>query len=473
MKFVKIKSTCLFIAWLLAIIWLPLSAIAAGPKNVIFYIGDGMASAQRRLPEEVYGKKLTMNKLPVVGLYTTFSSDSIIPDYAAAGTAMATGHKTASYVISMDVEKNVAFETLAEAAKRLGKSVGILTTTRLSHATPATFAAHIASRNSENEIAEQYLEKEFDVWMGGGRRHFIPKSIENRQDPDKNLKSKRKDERDLLKEFADKGYAVIRTKSELMALDIKTDTRVFATFTESHLPYELDMPEMVPNLAQMTAVAIKILKQNPKGFFLMVEGGKIDHAAHGNAPGGVLCDTIDFDNAVKAGVDFREEDVNTLILVGGDHETGGMGLGFGSDYYMKPEVLKKLTKTEFGMGYGEVLKNPDKAYDILIKTAGFKKLRSKEKKAIKKAIKQAKAGRVMRSKNSAYNPSIFGFTFAKILSDRSRIGWTSYAHTGHPVLITADGPGAETFMGYYDNTDVGKKVAALWEISLSSWSVAE
>ncbi|MCP4749504.1 MAG: alkaline phosphatase, partial [Proteobacteria bacterium] len=235
----------------------------------------------------------------------------------------------------------------------------------------------------------------------------------------------------------------------------------------------LDMPESVPSLAEMTAAAIKILKQNPKGFFLMVEGGKIDHASHANAPAGTLCDTMDLDNAVKAGVDFSQEDPNTLIVVGGDHETGGMGLGMGGGYFMKPEVLKNLTQTEFGMGYGEVLKNPDKARDIFKKATGLKKLRSKEKKAIKAAVKKAKAGKAMRSPNGMYNPSIFGFTFAKILSDRTRIGWTSYAHTGHPVLVTAVGPGSEKFMGFYDNTDVGKKIASLWEITLTTWPMDE
>jgi alkaline phosphatase len=470
---VKTISIRLLVVSVIFAIWMPLSALAAGPKNVIFYIGDGMASAQRRIAEEVHGYKLTMNQFPVIGLYTTFSSDSIIPDSAAAGTAMATGHKSASYVISMDVEKKIAFETLAEAAKKLGKSVGILTTTRLTHATPATFSAHIENRNSENKIAEQYLEKKFDVWMGGGRRHFIPKSADNRQEPDKSLKSKRKDERDLLKEFAGKGYAVLRTKNELMALDIKSDTRVFAAFTESHLPYKLDMPAKVPNLAEMTAVAIKILKQNPKGFFLMVEGGKIDHAAHANAPVAMVCDTMDLDNAVKAGVDFRQEDSDTLILVGGDHETGGLGMGTGSDYYMKPKMIKDATKTEFGMGYGEVLQDPDKAFEIFQSATGIKRLRSKEKKAIKKAIKQAKAGKPMRSPNISYNPSIFGYTFAQIVSNRTRIGWTSYAHTAHPVLLTVVGPGAENFMGYYDNTDIGKKIAALWEVELSTWQMTE
>ena len=152
------------------IFWIPLSGFSAGPKNVIFYIGDGMSSVQRRITEKVHEKMLAMNTLPVVGIYTTDSLSSIITDSAAAGTAMATGYKTDNSVISMDAWGEIAYETIAEAAKRLGKSVGIVTTTRLTHATPACFGSHVDTRYRENKIAEQYLDKDFEVWMGGGWR---------------------------------------------------------------------------------------------------------------------------------------------------------------------------------------------------------------------------------------------------------------------------------------------------------------
>jgi alkaline phosphatase len=257
------------IIFLAVVIWFPLEGFAADPKNVIFYIGDGMSSVQRRIAEEVHGKRLAMNTLPIIGLYTTDSLNSIVTDSAAAGTAMATGYKTDNSVISMDAWGEIAYETIAAAAKGLGKSVGIVTTTRLTHATPACFGSLIATRNRENEIAEQYLDRNFEVWMGGGWRHFVPKSVE---------KSKRKDDRDLLKEFKEKGYTVIRSKSELININIDNSTKIFGVFSHSHMPYFLDLDDeyyegKIPSLSEMTKAAISVLKSNPEGFFLMVEGG--------------------------------------------------------------------------------------------------------------------------------------------------------------------------------------------------------
>ncbi|MBT4644014.1 MAG: alkaline phosphatase [Deltaproteobacteria bacterium] len=444
------------------VLLVPQAILAAAPKNIIFYIGDGMASTQRRVAEEVHKRKLAMNTLPVVGIYTTFSADSIVTDSASAATAMATGHKTENGVISMDAEGEISFETIAEAAKRLGKSVGLLTTTRLTHATPAAFGTHIESRGDENAIAVQYLEGGFEVLMGGGWGNFVPKSTE---------KSRRWDKRNLLKEFEEKGYQVLRTRNDLINLQVRKNTRVVGLFARSHLPYFLDRTASEPDLSEMTRAALKILSQNPKGFFLMVEGGRIDHAAHGNSPAAAIGDLLELDNAVKTGLEFGKENPSTLILVGGDHETGGMGMGIGGQYFMRPAVIKKVTRSEFGMGYGDVLENPDQAFAIFKKYTGIEKLSPEETEAIKLAIKNTKEGRGLQSPNKTYNPSWFAYTFSRILSQRSRIGWTSYAHTAHPIILTAGGPGSENFMGFYDNTDLCKKMASLWGITLKSWKV--
>jgi alkaline phosphatase len=136
----KVRIIALLVAVSMVIaVWLPLEVLAAGPKNVVYLIGDGLSATQRRAPEEVLGKKLVMNTFPAVGLYTTYCLDTIVTDSAAAGTALATGHKTNSGVISVDPTGKVAYETLAEAAKRLGKSVGLVTTTSITDATPAVF----------------------------------------------------------------------------------------------------------------------------------------------------------------------------------------------------------------------------------------------------------------------------------------------------------------------------------------------
>ncbi len=438
---------------------------AAAPQNIIFFIGDGMASTQRRTAEEVHKRKLAMNTLPVVGIYTTYSENSIVPDSAATGTAMASGYKTESGIIGMNTDADTAYETIAEAAKRLGKSVGLVTTTRITHATPAAFGAHTDDRDDENLIAVQYLKTNFEVLLGGGWRHFVPKSTK---------KSRRWEERDVLSEFSQKGYQILRNKNDLTSLEIQKDTKVLGVFHHSHLPFYLDRKNDVPGLVEMTQIAIKILSQNPKGFFLMVEGGRIDHASHGNSPAASIGDLLELDNAVQVAIDYGKKDPATLILAGGDHETGGMGMGIGGDYFMRPEVIKKVTMSEYGMGYGGTLLNdPDQAIALFKKHTGIAKLTAQETKALKLAIKHAKDGSGMRSPNGFYNPSWFGYTFANILSRRAHIGWTSYAHTGHPVMITAGGPGSEKFMGFYDNTDICKKMSALWGVTLKTWEVEE
>ena len=453
------------------IIWFPQGAFAGGPQNVIFYIGDGMSSVQRRIAEEVHGQKLAMNTLPVVGIYTTYALNSIITDSAAAATALATGHKTDSLVISMDPEGEVAYETLAEAAKRLGKSVGLVTTTRLTHATPACFGSHVDTRYRENEIAEQYLDQNFEVWMGGGWRHFVPKSTK---------KSKRKDERDLLKEFTGKGYSVLRSRSDLLNIKVEKGTKILGIFYHTHMPYYLDMEDeyyqgKVPNLSDMVKVAMSVLKQNPKGFFLMVEGGRIDHACHANDPAGTVGDMMDFDRAVKLGIDFSKEDPDTLILVGGDHETGGMGMGIGGmqgdshrGYFMNPGVIKNSRRSAVFLGYTAVSGNPDESINLFIKFSGISDLTGEETIEIEKAIELTKAGKAMQSPNPYLHPWL-GVVFADIISKRARVGWTSYAHTGQPVIMSAAGPGSEKFSGFYDNTDIAKNVAALWGVTLKTW----
>lgn len=438
--------------------WLPLEVLAAGPKNVFYFIGDGLSSTQRRAPEEVLGKRLVMNTFPAVGMYTTYCLDSIVTDSAAAGTALATGHKTNSGVISVDPAGKVAYETLAEAAKKLGKSVGLVTTTSITDATPATFGAHIITRTMQNEIAEQYLAQGFEVYMGGGLRYFIPQSKKG---------SKRKDERDLTREYADAGYSVVKNKAQLDNLKITKDTKVLGLFSQSNMPFHVDRSPDHPTLSEMTAAAIKVLKQNPKGFFLMVEGGRVDHGCHANDPVATIFDTEELDIAVKVAIDFRREDADTFIFVGGDHETGGMGLGIGLDYFVKPEVVRNGRKTHEWVAKTFGKKGGDPVA-VLSEATGIDDFTSEEVKAINMAAENVKANKKTVNK---YNPNWLAFVYADIMSRRSHIGWTSFAHTASPVVVTCTGPGSEKFVGYYDNIVPAKKLAALWEIKLNTWQV--
>jgi alkaline phosphatase len=455
----KVRRIALLIAIFMVIaVWLPLEVLAAGPKNVVYLIGDGMSATQRRAPEEVLGRKLVMNTFPAVGLYTTYCLDTLVTDSAAAGTALATGHKTNSGVISVDPTGKVAYETLAEAAKRLGKSVGLVTTTAITDATPAVFGAHIIDRAQQNEIAEQYLEQGFAVYMGGGLRHFIPQSEKG---------SKRKDDRDLTHEFADAGYSVVKNKGELGSLEITKNTKVLGLFSQSNMPHHVDRSPDHPTLSEMTAAAIKVLKQNPKGFFLMVEGGRVDHGCHANDPVAAIFDTEELDRAVTVAVDFQKEDPDTFIFVGGDHETGGMGLGIGLDYFVKPEVVRNGRKT-YEWVAGTFSKKGGDPVAVLSEATGIDDFTPEEVKAINMAAENVK---VKKKSANAYNPNWLAFVYADIMSRRSHIGWTSWAHTASPVVVTCAGPGSENFVGYYDNTDPARKLAALWGIELKTWNV--
>lgn len=451
--------TILVVVCMAVALLIPQALWAAGPKNVLYYIGDGTSTVQRRAPEEIFGRAMIMNTLPVLGLYTTYSTDSAITDSAAAGTALACGMRTKNGVISMDPMGRVAYESIATAAKRMGKSVGLVTTSRITHATPACFGSNIILRAYENEIAEQLVVTGFEVIMGGGLRHFVPQSVKG---------SKRKDDRDLTKEAAAIGYDIALTTDEMMDVKIGKDTKILGLFWGSHVPYYLDMPPEVPSLADMTEVAINILKQNPNGFFLMIEAARIDHACHANDPAGTIGDTEDLDNAVKVGMTFMMDDADTLIFVGGDHECGGMALGIGKDYFLVPEVVLNCTKT-FEWLSKEFSKNPDNAVALISEYAGITDFTDKEIKAIEAAAAKVKAKE--KSPNTGSNPNWLGYVFSDIISKRSRIGWTSFSHTAHPVMVTAAGVGSETFGGWYDITDTANKVAALWGITLRSWPV--
>lgn len=440
------------------VLWLPMVALAAGPKNVVYFIGDGLANAQRRAAEEILGEKLVMNTFPVVGIYTTHCLDAIITDSAAAGTALATGNKTNSGVISMDPTGKIAYETLCEAAKRMGKSVGLISTMRITHATPATFGAHVKSRSMETEIAVQYLAQGFEVYMGGGLSNFIPKSQKG---------SKRKDDRDLVKEFSGAGYSVLKTKDDLMGVPISRNTKILGLFTSSHMPYHIDKSSKEPSLSEMTEVAIKVLSQNPKGFFLMVEGGKLDVACHANDPVATIYNTAELDNAVQKAMDFRKEDSNTLIFVGGDHETGGMGLGIGLDYFIKPEVIKGASKTYEWAGKTYSKKKGDPVA-IMSQATGITDFTPEEIEAIKMAAEQVLAKK--RFANT-YNRNWLAHIYADIMSKRSHIGWTTWAHTANPVMATAIGPGSYKLGGYYDNVVPAMVLSDMWGVRLKSWNV--
>jgi len=472
------------------------------PKYVFFFIGDGMAMPQRSAAEYFLaakdGKaepgivKLTMNQMPVQGMTTTYSLNSIITDSGAAGTALAAGVKTYNGAISVDGAKKPV-PTMAEKARDKGYKVGVVSSVSLDHATPACFYSHQASRNNYYEIALDAAKSGFDYFGGGGFKDPAGK------------KSKAEGEKanalDVLKTA---GYAVADTREAILAA--KPGAKLVALNPEldadKALPYALDGDKKGLTLAEYTAKGIELL-DNPKGFFFMVEGGKIDWACHANDAGAAIEDTLAFDAAVAEAVKFAEKHPQeTLIVVTGDHECGGLTLGFAGTRYGNYYDYLKSQKASFE-GFTAALKEYKKTHDAasakfedvvpLIKESfglivpaeadleAMKSvakpneettspanpyglhLRDFELAAVKDAFVRSMQGDKEKSGSEMDYRAYGGYeplavTLTHILDNKAGIAWTSYSHTGVPVLTSAMGPGAEAFAGYYDNTDLSKKL---------------
>ncbi len=279
-----------------------------GVKNVILMVGDGMGLSQVYAAMTTVSHPLNLEKFRFTGFSKTYSLSDYITDSAAGATALATGHKTGNGIISEDTLGN-ALKTILEMAEDAGMATGLVSTSSITHATPAAFIAHERSRNNYEAIAADFLDTDIDVFIGGGRDHFI----------------RRKDGRDLTVMLRDRGYQYVTTMEEAM----KVDTGKLAALTAGmHNPPVLKgRGDFLP---KATTEAIKLLSAKSGGFFLMVEGSQIDWGGHDNDIDYVTSEIIDFDNAVGKALEFAQKDGHTLVIVTADHETGGLAITGGS-----------------------------------------------------------------------------------------------------------------------------------------------
>ncbi|MFW6044093.1 MAG: alkaline phosphatase [Marinilabiliaceae bacterium] len=273
------------------------------PKNIILLIGDGMGTTQLTAGYTANGGNLFMTSMPFSGFVTTQSADDYNTDSAAAGTAFSTGERTYSGAIAVDVNKQ-PLTTILEIAEQNGKATGLVSSSAITHATPAAFIAHNESRNNYEEIAADFLETEIDVFIGGGKSHF----------------EKREDNRNLLEELGEKEYQIFDSLDEAA----ETKQGPMAVLTEDgHNPRWPERGEIVP---EGTQKAIEVLDQNEDGYFLMVEGSQIDWGGHENNTTFIVEELLDFDRAVGKALEAAIQDEETLVIVTSDHETGGMSL---------------------------------------------------------------------------------------------------------------------------------------------------
>ena len=279
------------------------------PQNIIFLIGDGMGVAHMYAAMTRNHGKLNLEKITHVGLQKTYSADNYITDSAASGTAMASGKKTGNGIIGLDTN-GVVLKTILEIAEDNGLATGLISTSSITHATPASFIAHVQSRNMYEEIASDFLKTDIDVFIGGGQDHFV----------------KRKDSLNLVDELMSKGYQVFFDMDQIS----EVSNGKLAGFTaEVHNPSCLEGRGDMLLLA--TKTALSILEKDSDGFFLMIEASQIDWGGHANDTEYIISETLDFDKAIGEALDFAEENENTLVVITADHETGGMSL-IGGDF---------------------------------------------------------------------------------------------------------------------------------------------
>ena len=321
------------------------AALADTPKYVFFFVGDGMSSSQIQATEAYLTTKnggkstdaadllknenrLNMSKLPVLGMQTTYDAHALMTDSASAGTAFACGVKTNSGVIGMDETKTISYKSIAELAAEKGKRIGVISSVSLDHATPAAFYASVPSRSDMNAVAKQMAASGYDFFGGGGLAASEAGTIKA--------------------QMKTAGYTILNDRPSILALKKNPKSKVFCINPylqdSAAMPYAIDQPETNLSLAEMTEVAIDSLQtrksggkrwaSKDEGFFLMVEGGKIDWACHANDAMAAIGDTLDFDDAVGVALEFyRKYPSQTLIVVTGDHETGGMTVGHATTGY--------------------------------------------------------------------------------------------------------------------------------------------
>lgn len=411
-------------------------------KNVIMLIMDGSSDNVSTIARWYKGESLALDRI-LTGAVRTYSAESAITDSAPAATALATGNKSNSGYVGVlpslvttpgvePVAKEDAFKPVAnvlEGAKLNGKATGIVSTSEIQHATPAGFSAHVTSRKNYDDIAEQQVYQNMEVVLGGGYD---------------SLKNTRKDGEDLLKVINQNGYDYVVNRQDLLS---SRSNKLWGSFAPSALAYDFDRETTNPNeptLAEMTEKAINTLSKDNDGFFLAVEGSKIDWAAHANDPIGMLSDFLAFDDAVAKALEFAEKDGETLVIAVTDHGNSGITIG------------NKNTTSTYDTTPVSSYIEPLKEAKMTLEGA-LSQLKEDQSNLVEVAELYGLTNITNEELTALQNSDDLGKTLVHLLSERANIGFTTGGHTGDDVFLYSFGPARPT--GLVENTDLAHVMA--------------
>ncbi len=434
---------------------------AQQPKNIIILFADGVAPVQwdfgryssKVLRQQPFATTDTVFRDGVLGLLSTSPHGPYVTDSAAAASAMSIGHKVVNGAVSITPDGKPA-RTVMQAAKAAGKRIGLVTTATVYDATPAAFSINAKSRRDSQALVDLYLALEPDVLLGGGADYFLPAGTPG---------GKRKDGKDLIAAFRAKGHQVARNTAELKAAG---GARLLGLFADEDMDFELDRdPAREPSTAEMAAAALKALtQQSPNGFVLLVENENSDTASHANDAASLMRALWALDDAVKVALEFQRRNPGTLVIVTGDHETGGFSptyalkdlssLSSGNRFYAGDEQLRMLERITISLGMVKEKLGRKPSGVVLDKLLaqhfpGFR---------LDPDLRELILGQKAIERNFTYLPQN---ALGRMVARQTGYYWGNSGHTSEPVAVGALGPGAELFRGYQDNTDFGKHLHRL------------
>jgi alkaline phosphatase len=437
------------------------AAAADVPKNIIIMFADGAAPTQWDfgrysslvLRKQPFATTDVVFRQGTMGLMTTSPHDAYVTDSAAAGSAMSTGFKVRNGTIAIPPD-GTSPRTVMEAAKAAGKRIGLVTTATVYDATPSAFAVHAKSRRDSQALVDRLLTLEPDVLMGGGAAYLLPDNVPG---------GKRNDGKDIVAAFRSRGHQVVRNPMELTAA---SGPKLLALFSEDEMDFEIDRdPTREPTTAEMAAAALKTLAQgSPNGFVLLVENENTDTAGHHNDAAALMRALWAFDDAVKVALEFQRRHPETLVIVTGDHETGGFSptyalkdlsrIATSNRFYTADEHLRMLERITMSLNRVKhtLGKAPSSEVldDLLAKHfPGF---------GLDPDLRERILTGTTDERNFFY---VLQNALGRMVARQTGYYWGTSGHTSEPVVVGAMGPGAERFRGYQDNTDFGKHLHQL------------